>query len=263
VLAEARLASRLNHPHICTIYEVAETEAGAILVLECVEGQPLTALIPKEGLPLELVLRYGSQIADAVAHAHAQGIVHGDLKSANVMVTEDGRAKVLDFGLAQRLSAATLDMMNRSQTALSADEPTVGTLPYMAPEMLRGEASDARSDIWALGVLLYEMAAGELPFQGRTGFELSAAILHDASRALPARVPGGLRAIIRPGEAARAAPPAGRRSARGARGAPGRPAGECHRSDPYAVDEAAVARGRQRPGDRTRGVRRVRVWALA
>jgi hypothetical protein len=99
VLAEARLASRLNHPHICTIYEVAETEAGAILVLEYIEGQPLTALIPKEGLPLEFVLRYGSQIADAVAHAHAHGIVHGDLKSANVMVTADGRAKVLDFGL--------------------------------------------------------------------------------------------------------------------------------------------------------------------
>ena len=196
LLREARAASALNHPHICHIYEVGEAEGRAYIAMELVEGRPLSALVPAEGLPIEAVLRYGEQVADALAHAHERGVVHRDLKSANVVVTEEGRAKVLDFGLAGRLPDQKLAEATRSRAALTATHAVAGTLPYMAPEALRGEPADARSDLWALGVLLYEMAAGKLPFEGQTGFELSSQILREPPAPLPARVPAGLRAII-------------------------------------------------------------------
>ncbi len=196
LLREARAASALNHPHICHIYEVGEAEGRAYIAMELVEGRPLSGLVPAEGLPIESVLRYGAQVADALAHAHERGVVHRDLKSANVVVTAEGRAKVLDFGLAGRLPDQKLAEATRSRAALTATHAVAGTLPYMAPEALRGEPADARSDLWALGVLLYEMAAGKLPFEGQTGFELSSAILREPPRTLGARVPAGLRAII-------------------------------------------------------------------
>lgn len=196
LVREARAASSLNHPHICHIYEVGEAEGRAYIAMELVEGRPLSALVPAEGLPVEGVLRYGAQVADALAHAHERGIVHRDLKSANVVITPEGRAKVLDFGLAGRLPDQELAEATRSRAALTATHAVAGTLPYMAPEVLRGEPADARSDLWGLGVLLYEMAAGKLPFEGQTGFELSSAILREPPAPLPARVPAGLRAII-------------------------------------------------------------------
>src|SRR3990170_866183 len=153
-------------------------------------------MVPAEGLPVEAALRYGAQVADALAHAHERGIVHRDLKSANIVVTAEGRAKVLDFGLAGRLPDQELAEATRSRAALTATHAVAGTLPYMAPEARRGEPTDARSDLWALGVLLYEMAAGKLPFEGQTGFELSSAILREPPRTFGARVPAGLRAII-------------------------------------------------------------------
>jgi serine/threonine-protein kinase len=142
-------------------------------------------------LPLEQVLRYGLQLADAVAHAHHRGIVHRDLKSANVIITPEGRAKVLDFGLAKRLSGEELvEATTQTMDSLTGPGTVVGTLAYMAPEQLRGQAADARSDIWALGVMLYEMAAGQRPFQGRTGFELSSAILSQTPTPLPPSLGG-------------------------------------------------------------------------
>ncbi|HSC77622.1 MAG TPA: protein kinase [Candidatus Acidoferrales bacterium] len=195
LLREARAASSLNHPHICHIYEVGEAEGQAYIAMELVEGQPLNTRIPADGLPVDAVLRYGAQIADALAHAHERNIVHRDLKTANVVLTPEGRAKVLDFGLAKQMEEELLGA-TRSKGPLTQEGAVAGTLHYIAPEVLRGGPADARSDIWALGVVLHEMASGRLPFEGKTGYELSSAILHQPQATLPARVPAGLRAII-------------------------------------------------------------------
>jgi TolB-like protein/cytochrome c-type biogenesis protein CcmH/NrfG len=196
LLREARLASQLNHPHICTVHDVGEADGQVYIAMELVEGQSLSARLAGEALPTEQVLRFGSQIADALAHAHAHGVVHRDLKSANVVITPEGRAKVLDFGLAKRLDEQNSDEITRLQASLTEPGMVVGTLGYMAPEQLRGEAADARSDIWALGVMLYEMASGARPFQGQTGFSLTSAILKEPHPPLPASVPAEVGATI-------------------------------------------------------------------
>ena len=199
LLQEARAASALNHPHICTIYEVGQHEGQAFIVMEHVEGKPLSALIPADGLPPESVIRYGTQIADALAHAHERGIVHRDLKSQNVVITPEGRAKVLDFGLAARMPEADAEAVTKTQEALPFAQTgmLVGTLAYMAPEVLRGEAATARSNIWALGVLLYEMASGRLPFEGGTAADVVSAILKETPAPLRSLTSAGLRLIIR------------------------------------------------------------------
>ena len=197
LLREARLASQLNHPHICTIHEVGEADGQAYIAMEFVEGQPLSARLAEGPLPPAEVLRYGQQLADALAHAHARGIVHRDLKSANVVLTPEGRAKVLDFGLAKRVNVEALaDAATQSALSMTAPGVLAGTPAYMAPEQLLGVPADARSDIWALGVVLYEMAGGRRPFQGQTGFELSSAILKEAPPPLPASVPSPLAGVI-------------------------------------------------------------------
>lgn len=196
LLREARSAASLNHPNICTIHEVGEAEGQAYIAMELVEGRPLSELVKDEALPAESVLRYGIQVAEALSHAHERGIVHRDLKSGNVVVTAEGRAKVLDFGLAKKLGEGELDEATRSQVSLTQPGAIVGTLAYMAPEQLRGEPADARSDIWALGVVLYETAAGTRPFQGQTGFALSTAIMSRTPPALPGKVPVEVRAVI-------------------------------------------------------------------
>ncbi len=208
LLREARLASKLNHPHICTIYDVEEAEPSAgpghassgqpvlFIAMELLEGQPLSARLRSGALSLEDVLRYGLQVADALAHAHERGVVHRDLKCGNVVITRDGRAKVLDFGLARQQEECELDGVTRAEGTLTAPGMVMGTLAYMAPEQLCGQPADARSDVWALGVMLHEMAAGERPFLGRTSFELSSAILHEAPQPLPVQVPPSLQAVV-------------------------------------------------------------------
>ena len=194
---EAQTASALNHPNICTIYEIGEAEGNSYIAMEYVEGRPLDRMIPPGGLPPEDVLRFGGQIVEALEHAHERGVIHRDLKSANVVITPAGRVKVLDFGLAKRLIPGELGEAMRSQLSLTEEGVIAGTLPYLAPETLQGNPADARSDIWALGVVLYEMAAGTRPFEGRTGFELTSSILRDTPAPVPARIPAGRRAIIR------------------------------------------------------------------
>jgi serine/threonine protein kinase len=194
LLREARAASALNHPHICTIYEVGEADGQPYIAMEYIGGETLNRRIPANGLPTESVLDFGAQVADAVDHAHTQGILHRDLKSANVRMTSSGQIKVLDFGLAMRIKETSLEGDTHSTTLDSGS--VSGTLAYMAPELLLGKDSDVRTDIWSMGVLLYELAAGALPFQGRTGFELRRAILRDSPTALPIHVTPGLRAVI-------------------------------------------------------------------
>jgi serine/threonine protein kinase len=196
LLREAQTASALNHPNICTIFQIGRVDDGFYLVMELVEGQPLNELARSEKLTTEAVIRYGVQIADALAHAHDRQIVHRDLKGANVVITHDGRVKVLDFGLARRLDKAAVDAITRLQESVERDGSIAGTLPYMAPEVLTGETAGYQSDIWALGVLLYEAVTGELPFSGSTPYGLSAAILHELPRPLPPSVPPGLCAVI-------------------------------------------------------------------
>src|SRR5215472_3255343 len=196
LLKEARASSALAHPNICTIHDVGETEGELYIVMELVEGKSLYEMSRDSGLPPELVIRYGVQIASALVRAHDRGIVHRDLKTANIVVTSDGLVKVLDFGLAKRMGEGLLEGPTRTLETIEQGSTLSGTLAYMSPEVLRGEGSDYRSDLWALGVVLYEAASGRRPFEGRTGFELSSAIMRELPKPLGPPVPPGLWAII-------------------------------------------------------------------
>ena len=191
---EAQIASSLNHPHIAHIYEAGEDRGQLFIAMELVQGKPLRAHIPAGGLPADSVLRYGHQIADAVGHAHEHGLVHRDLKSANVMITPEGRAKVLDFGLAKRLREE--EGKGGPDLSLTASGTVLGTPNYLPPEVLLGGKADERSDVWAMGVVLYEMASGKLPFEGASVGELAGAIVSGAPAPLSGRVPVGIRAVI-------------------------------------------------------------------
>ena len=194
---EAQHASRLSHPHICHIYDVGRAEGQLFVVMELVLGRSLSDVVREGSLSMARARQYGMEIADALAHAHEHGVTHRDLKSTNVMITPKRGAKVLDFGLARTLDTHQIDALSQSQRSLTGDGMIAGTLPYMAPELLRGQRGDQRSDIWALGVLLYEMVGGQRPFTGATGFEVSAAILHQPPPVLPGSVPAAMRAIVR------------------------------------------------------------------
>jgi TolB-like protein/Flp pilus assembly protein TadD len=197
LVREARSAAALNHPNVCTIHEVGDADGQVFIAMEVVEGAPLDTLIPPEGLPGERALALGLQVAEAVAHAHDRGIVHRDLKPSNVLVAARDRVKVLDFGLAKPMAGPEAgEASTASHATLTEAGAVVGTLPYMAPEQLRGEPADARSDVWALGVVLYEMSSGARPFRGRTGFEVSSAILTTPPAPMPARVSRALSAVV-------------------------------------------------------------------
>ena len=195
LLHEARAASALNHPNICTVYDIGQGDGRDYIVMEYVKGVSLAAQIREGAVQEETVIRYGEQIADALAHAHEHGIIHRDLKASNIIITPEGRAKVLDFGLAKRRTAEGTD--DQTTNSFETEEtPGAGTMHYTAPEILRGEPADARSDIWSLGVVLYEMTAGRRPFHGGTAYELSSDILYDPPEALPPNTPLGLKAVI-------------------------------------------------------------------
>lgn len=194
---EAKAVGGLNHPNIVTVHAVEEVEGLHLLVMECVEGRTLGAVIPPGGLPQERFFELAIPLADAVAAAHERGVTHRDLKPSNVMVTADGRVKVVDFGLAKlrqdlavRETTALLDGPDRDE--LTEEGRILGTYPYMSPEQVKGRPSDHRSDIFSLGVVLYEMATGERPFAGETSADLISSILrdepppaHEVNRELP------------------------------------------------------------------------------
>src|SRR5260370_1649831 len=196
LLHEARSSSALSHPNICTIYDVSELNGELYIAMELVEGQPLNARMAGEGLPVESVVRSGVQTGAALSHSHSSSIIHRDLKSSNIVVTPEGLVKVLDFGLAKRSEKDLLEGATQTIGPLDTAQGLTGTLQYMAPEMLRGLETDHRIDIWALGVVLYEAASGQLPFKGRTAFEISSATLPDLPPPLPSPTPTGLWAII-------------------------------------------------------------------
>ena len=181
---EARAVAALNHPHIVTIYSVEEGDGITFLTMELVEGESLAARIPEGGLPLDRILTIGAALADALAAAHDKGIVHRDLKPANVMLTPDGRVKVLDFGLAKDLRPADRPDMTVTAAGHTEVGMVMGTPAYMSPEQLAGRPVDHRTDIFSLGILLYQMSSGQRPFEAATSIELASAILRDTPRPL-------------------------------------------------------------------------------
>src|SRR5215813_3629598 len=182
---EAKTISQLSHPHICALYDVGREGETEYLVLEHLEGETLSDRLGKGALPLEQTLRYGIEIADALDKAHRPGIVHRDLKPGNIMLTKSG-VKLLDFGLA-KLAAPTTGVMSGVSmlpttpkgSNLTAEGTILGTLQYMAPEQLEGKEADARTDIFALGAVLYEMATGRKAFSGTSQASLIGSILKD------------------------------------------------------------------------------------
>jgi serine/threonine protein kinase/WD40 repeat protein len=199
---EAKTISQLSHPHICALYDVGREGETEYLVMELLEGETLSDRLAKGALPLDQTLRYGQQIADALDKAHRQGIVHRDLKPGNVMLTKSG-VKLLDFGLAKAIApSATPSSLTSlpTQQGLTQEGTILGTFQYMAPEQLEGKDADARTDIFALGAVLYEMATGKKAFSGATQASLIGAILHTEPAPISSiqpLVPPGLDRVIK------------------------------------------------------------------
>jgi serine/threonine protein kinase len=196
MMAEARAASALNHPSIVTIHEVGEDGEKLFIVMELVTGETLRSALATGAMDAKPLVRLGAQIAEVLSVAHGQGVVHGDVKPENIMVQPDGRVKLLDFGIARRVLTETLTLTRASLASDAAGGAIAGTLAYMAPETLRGDRSDSRADLFSLGVVLYELAAGLRPFPGPTTTAVVNQILNEAPGPLTGWVPPELARIV-------------------------------------------------------------------
>ena len=197
---EAKAMAALNHPNIVTIFSVEETDGLHFLTMELIEGQSLDRLIPQGGLPVERILGIARPLAEALAVANEKSIIHRDLKPANVMVTGDGRVKVLDFGLAKEARPARHDEATQTYANQTRAGVVMGTPAYMSPEQIAGRAVDHRTDIFSLGIILFEMATGQRPFKGESSAELVSSVLRDNPSLISeirADLPAGLARVIR------------------------------------------------------------------
>jgi len=197
---EARLASSLDHPNICTIFDLGEAQGLHYIAMQYVEGRNVRQLVNGRPLELDSALRIAIQVADALAAAHARGIIHRDIKSGNVMVTESGQVKVLDFGLAKLLDENEAEGRGIHRTELTEVGVPYGTATYAAPEQARGDRVDSRADIFSTGVLLYEMLTGTWPFRGKSTVDVRHAVIHDqpkpVAEARPGATPARLQQIL-------------------------------------------------------------------
>ena len=189
--AEARAASSLNHPHILVVHDFGELDGRPFIVTEFVEGETLRQVIERGPVPVADALRIATQIASALAAAHARGVVHRDIKPENVMVRPDGYVKVLDFGIAKLVDAAAA-VADQATIEATMAGVVVGSPRYMSPEQTRGLPVDRRTDVWSFGVLLYEMLEGRRPFDGGTTADAAAAVLSADVPPLTAAIPGTL-----------------------------------------------------------------------
>jgi serine/threonine protein kinase/Tfp pilus assembly protein PilF len=199
LIREAKAAATLDHPNICTIHEVNEEGDNPFIVMQYIEGETLWSKVRDNPLAPAEVVNIGIQAAEALAEAHSHGIIHRDIKSQNVIITPRGQVKVLDFGLAKQIQSEAIDMEARTETQLTDQGQILGTVGYMSPEQLRGGTVDARSDLFSLGVTLYESATGKPAFSGNSKIEISAQVLHveppRPSQISPG-IPPGLEEII-------------------------------------------------------------------
>ena len=178
-LREARAASAIDHPNICTVYEVNEAEDVLFFVMQYIDGKTLKKFIGGRPLPLDQALEFSLEMADAVAEAHRRNVIHRDIKCSNIMLNERNQLKILDFGLAKLIKPSTISSEDVETLELTAVGSPFGTASYMSPEQARGERADARSDIFSLGIVMYEMITGRLPFKGRNSVDVMHAVMHE------------------------------------------------------------------------------------